>query len=227
MSSAFLYLAIVVMWLCVLVPMWLRRDRSDLVELQEPETPAGDCTGPITLQPVSEPSDASSPASAETSETEDGEGGAEASGDGEATPDPQTETPAPATVTDPRRLHFRRRAVIVARRRRRLFWCALLVLASVVTAAVQVIPWWGVAPSGVLTIAYLSILRVAVRIDRDRSRLAAEARAERARRLRERRRRAEELAAQQQEAEIIALEAHQEEEIFDQYAELPRRAVGD
>ncbi|GAA1519723.1 hypothetical protein GCM10009677_61280 [Sphaerisporangium rubeum] len=27
MSSAFLYLGIVVMWLCVLVPMWLRRDR--------------------------------------------------------------------------------------------------------------------------------------------------------------------------------------------------------
>ena len=27
MSSAFLYLGIVLMWLCVLVPMWLRRDR--------------------------------------------------------------------------------------------------------------------------------------------------------------------------------------------------------
>ncbi|MFD0887425.1 hypothetical protein ACFQ08_23015, partial [Streptosporangium algeriense] len=32
MSSVLLYLAIVVMWLCVLVPMWLRRDRVTFTE---------------------------------------------------------------------------------------------------------------------------------------------------------------------------------------------------
>ncbi|GAA3810286.1 hypothetical protein GCM10022226_33350 [Sphaerisporangium flaviroseum] len=39
MSSAFLYLGIVVMWLCVLVPMWLRRDRHtvDIAELYNEE----------------------------------------------------------------------------------------------------------------------------------------------------------------------------------------------
>ncbi|MDH2430484.1 hypothetical protein [Sphaerisporangium sp. TRM90804] len=44
MSSAFLYLGIVVMWLCVLVPMWLRRDRPavEADELYEGEEPDGD-----------------------------------------------------------------------------------------------------------------------------------------------------------------------------------------
>ncbi|MBB6345189.1 hypothetical protein FHU36_001698 [Nonomuraea muscovyensis] len=37
MSSVLLYLAIVVMWLGVLVPMWLRRDKTNLAELAELE----------------------------------------------------------------------------------------------------------------------------------------------------------------------------------------------
>ncbi|MER7131262.1 hypothetical protein ABT338_20025, partial [Streptosporangium saharense] len=39
MSSVLLYLAIVVMWLCVLVPMWLRRDRATFTELTEDAEP--------------------------------------------------------------------------------------------------------------------------------------------------------------------------------------------
>ena len=45
MSSAFLYLAIVVMWLCVLIPMWLRRDRHNLAELEE----TYELTGPLLV----------------------------------------------------------------------------------------------------------------------------------------------------------------------------------
>ncbi|MFD0657887.1 hypothetical protein [Thermocatellispora tengchongensis] len=84
----------------------------------------------------------------------------------------------------------------------------------------------GRRPSGLLMVGYLAVLRVAVKMDRERKRLAAEARAERARRRRERRR-ALELAARQQEAEVIEFSTHQTEEIFDQYAEPERRAVGD
>jgi hypothetical protein len=226
-SSALLYVAIVIMWLGVLVPMWLRRDKNQLVEAQDEYVPAAvdDDTGTLTM-PVPDVSTASEAGI---------EGGAEASCEGDTDPADGPElseeaVPAPQGVPmpahDPRRAERRRRAVIVARRRRRLFWCTLLILASVVTAAVGVIPWWGVAPSGVLMLGYLTVLRVAVSIDRERERFAAEARAKRARRAEEHRR-ALELAAQQHEAEIIELAAHLQDELFDQYAELPRRAVGD
>ena len=47
MGSVFLYLAIVLMWLCVLVPMWLRRDRNNETELVPAfsEDTSGDTVG--------------------------------------------------------------------------------------------------------------------------------------------------------------------------------------
>lgn len=193
MSSALLYLAIVIMWLCVLVPMWLRRDRPTFAEPDkgaEPYVP--------DEQPIED----------EASDTRS---------------DLTTESRPPRASGDRRRTEQRRRALQVAKRRRLTFWCTLLLLASVVTAAVQIIPWWGVAPSVVLLGTYLAILRVSVQIDAEQRRAAAQARAERARRAR---RRAARLEAQQPVAEIIDLAAHRDE-IFDQYAEAPRRAVGD
>ncbi|MEU7004438.1 hypothetical protein [Nonomuraea sp. NPDC046570] len=197
MSSVLLYLAIVVMWLCVLVPMWLRRDRNNLAELEE----TYELTGPLPVAPR-----------------------APIEEDHHDTDSEQLATPAP--TMDARQFHARRRAIIVARRRRLLFFCTLLILASVITAAVKVIPWWGIAPSCVLLLAHLSVLRIAVRVDRERRQRAREARAERLRRLRARRQ-AELLAAQQAEAEIIEFTARQGDALFDQYAEPPRRAVGD
>ncbi|WP_147268389.1 divisome protein SepX/GlpR [Spongiactinospora rosea] len=211
MSSALLYVAIVLMWLGVLIPMWLRRDKGDLVEPRELGIHDGggeEYTGPImTATAAPESSESPEPDSAESPEVL-------------SEADTAVEPPPSA---DLRRAAQRRRAIVVATRRRRLFWCALLILASVITAAVRVIPWWGVAPSALLTLGYLSVLRTAVRLDREHARHAAEARARRARA----RRRALELAAQQPQAEIIDLTAHQPDEIFDQYADPPRRAVGD
>ena len=40
-GSVFLYLAIVVMWLCVLVPMWLRRDKTVMADAHEGAEPYG------------------------------------------------------------------------------------------------------------------------------------------------------------------------------------------
>ncbi|WP_146607477.1 divisome protein SepX/GlpR [Spongiactinospora gelatinilytica] len=217
MSSALLYVAIVLMWLGVLIPMWLRRDKGDLVEPRDLGVHDGvgeEYTGPIMTAPAA----AGSPDSAETEEVSE----AEAAETSEAPVEADTAV-APPPAADLRRAAHRRRAVVVATRRRRLFWCALLILASVITAAVRVIPWWGIAPSALLTLGYLAVLRTAVRLDREHARHAAEARARRARA----RRRALDLAAQQPQAEIIDLTAHQPDEIFDQYADPPRRAVGD
>jgi len=186
-SGALLYLAIVVMWLCVLVPMWLRRDKSNLAELAELEE---HYTGEHQIPDLS------------------------------TAPD---EEPVETERVDPRQFRVRRRAIIVARRRRLLFFTVLLVIASVVTAAVQMMPWWGVAPSVAIMMLYLVFLRIAVKVDRERRQRALQAR-ERARRVRARRR-AEELAAR--EAEVIEFTGAHEDVLFDQYAEPPRRAVGD
>jgi hypothetical protein len=191
-SSVLLYLAIVVMWLCVLIPMWLRRDKTNLAELAELEE---HYTGEHQLPDLDNlnPSDG---------DEDDG-----------------TEI----EKVDVRQFRLRRRAIIVARRRRLLFFTALLVIASVVTAAVEMIPWWGVAPSIVITLAYMGFLRVAVQVDRERRERARRARAERLRRNRQRRRVVEE----EPPAEVIDLTPLHADVLFDQYAEPPKRAVGD
>ncbi|MDR8409806.1 hypothetical protein MTP10_13785 [Nonomuraea sp. 3-1Str] len=201
MSSVLLYLAIVVMWLCVLVPMWLRRDKTNLAELAELEEYY---TGEHQLPDL------------ERLEAQEGA----------FTPPPPPPGAVEGERVDPRQFRVRRRAIIVARRRRLLFFTGLLVVASVVTASVKMMPWWGVAPSVVVMLSYLGFLRIAVQVDRERRDRAAQSRAERARRLRDQRRAAS-LAAEQERAEIIDLAARQEDALFDQYAEPPRRAVGD
>ncbi|MEV0196106.1 hypothetical protein [Nonomuraea sp. NPDC050691] len=212
MSSVLLYLAIVVMWLCVLVPMWLRRDKTNLAELAELEEYY---TGEHQLPDL------------ERLEAQEGGGSSGALG----TALGAAFVPPPGVVegerVDPRQFRAKRRAIIVARRRRLLFFTALLVIASVVTAAVKMMPWWGVAPSVVVALSYLLFLRIAVQVDRERRTRAAQARAERTRRLREQRERVARETAEQERAEIIDLSARQEDVLFDQYAEPPRRAVGD
>ncbi|GAA1290250.1 hypothetical protein Psi02_15790 [Planotetraspora silvatica] len=222
MGSALLYLAIVVMWLSVLLPMWLRRDRH--VEVYEDlqaeadtiiEAPAPDrSNAEPALAPV--PGPAAAPAAARASVS----ASVDPSRDAVEADTADAEAPAPVR---PRRTEGQRRATIVARRRRRLLWSLLLVLASVVTAAVRVMPWWGVAPSGLLLVGYLAVLRVAVKADAEQRDRAARARAEHLRRQREHRRAMEEMA---REAEIIQFEARRRNQVFDQYAD-GRRAVGD
>ncbi|GAA3601130.1 hypothetical protein GCM10022419_101670 [Nonomuraea rosea] len=192
MSSVLLYLAIVVMWLCVLIPMWLRRDKTNLAELAELEE---HYTGEHQLPDLD---------NLDSSDADEDDG-------------------VEIEKVDVRQFRWRRRAIIVARRRRLLFFTALLVLASVVTAAVKMIPWWGVAPSVVIMLAYMAFLRIAVQVDRERRERGRQARAERLRRAREQQRRVVEEA----EAEIIDLAALNADVLFDQYAEPPRRAVGD
>ncbi|WP_406311902.1 hypothetical protein OHA77_24835 [Streptosporangium sp. NBC_01639] len=203
MSSALLYLAIVVMWLCVLVPMWLRRDRPASVETYNDAEPPLQDEQPIEDEAADTQIVARSDILPEIVDS--------------------VEPDSRLSPSGYRRAERRRRAGQVAKRRRLTLWCTLLVIASVVTAAVKVIPWWGVSPSLVLLGSYLAVLRVSVQIDAEQRTAAAQARAERARRAR---RRAAEQEAQQPVAEIIDLDAHRDE-LFDQYAEPPRRAVGD
>ncbi|MEU6410298.1 hypothetical protein [Microbispora sp. NPDC046933] len=238
MGSAVLYLAIVVMWLSVLLPMWLRRDRQTDDELFEEQAEASTLSEPLAADGSSEAAGSEGASDDASDDTGDADGGdadtvvtppaaaadsAESSGEA---PGAEAVTPdqiAAERHARARRVAAHRRARILARRRRRLLWSILLVLASVVTAAVRVMPWWAVAPSGVLLVGYLAVLRVAVRADREQRERAARARAEHLRRRRERRRA---LAAAAREAEIIKFEARRRVQVFDQYAD-GRRAAGD
>lgn len=242
-SGVVLYLAIVVMWLCVLVPMWLHRDRNTLSENHkdiEPyayderaidEDSAETLTEPLPVTSDDLPSSSSEDGFPSHGAEEASPGTQAESGTGSETPHARPPAGQPATgrtaagraASERRRAELRRRGKQVAKRRRLTLWCVLLLIASVVTAAVQVIPWWGVAPSVVLLGAYMAVLRVTVQIDAERREAIARAHAERAKRAR---RRAALLEAQRPVAEIIDLAAHRDE-IFDQYAETPRRAVGD
>ncbi|GII81843.1 hypothetical protein Sru01_68250 [Sphaerisporangium rufum] len=275
MSSALLYLGIVLMWLCVLVPMWLRRDRhaievaegytiepeDTLSDLPVPEAPgsddevtvnvppAGGLAGVVKAEaplpsggavgdhdsrqsgsspllddfftsedlrrggarPVPGPRHGDAPVAADLADEE-----AEAAADDPAAGDPGR----PARRAGRGRRH---RAKVMARRRRWLLWTVLLVVASVLAAAFRAVPWWGVTPAGVVLAGYLSVLRVAVTAERVRRAELADARAARRRQAREREAVAA-TAAAEAEAKILAF--RRPAELFDQYADRPRRAVG-
>jgi hypothetical protein len=235
-GSVFLYLAIVVMWLCVLVPMWLRRDKTvmaearDSVEPDVPDEEAVDDESAAAMAdtlstPMLSPEMVQSESELEVESGSESPSGPDTRSELRPPRSPDEQSPARGSAEHRRAAH-RRRALQVAKRRRLTFWCTLLLLASVVTAAVQVIPWWGVAPSVVLLGGYLAVLRVSVQIDAERRRAIIQARANRAKRARRRAAELVELEAQRPVAEIIDLDAHRDE-LFDQYAEMPRRAVGD
>lgn len=193
MSSVLLYLAIVAMWLGVLVPMWLRRDRYVLMD-EDKDNTEGDTL--IETPDQATPSPATSEEEASVSE--------------------------PAAASDPQFATNRRRARIRVRRRRTLLWCVAMVLVSSIAAFLGVVPWWGVVPAALLLGLYVTLLRVASKLEHEQQDLAARVRADRLRRARLEARQA---AAAALEAEIIELEKKRGG-VFDQYAD-HRRAVGD
>ncbi|TKK88121.1 hypothetical protein FDA94_14455 [Herbidospora galbida] len=195
MSSVLLYLAIVAMWLGVLVPMWLRRDRYVLMD-EDKDNAEGDTL--IETPDQAAPSPATSEEEASVSE------------------------PVADSSSDPQFATNRRRARIRVRRRRTLLWCVAMVLVSSIAAFLGAVPWWGAAPAALLLGLYVTLLRVASKLEHEQQDLAARVRADRMRRARVEARRA---AAAALEAEIIELEKKRGH-VFDQYAD-HRRAVGD
>lgn len=209
MSSALLYLAIVAVWGVVLVPMWLRRDGSRLLNRHTDldEQPA-DAVGDPVVDAVAGPADAPMPATVDDA--------------------PYEEAVAAPPRRRPAHRHRVGRATVIARRRRRTTGLTLLVIGSAVTVAMGAAPWWFVLPPAAVFVGHLSLLRVAGKMDaerrRERRRLArlraieAERRAREAERLR---------MAREAEvsAEVIEMPERLHQEVYDQYTD--QRAVGD
>jgi hypothetical protein len=156
MSSAILYLAIVAIWACVLIPRWLRRDT------------ARSAAAPATVTP---------PAGS----TEATESGAEADDDGAAEDDGADEdvhrwrmiAPEPVSPEEARRR-------MLAARRRLLLMLTGLEVAAIALAILGLAAVWVVIPPSIMLAGYLLLLREASAADAEHAKHDAEA-AERAR----------------------------------------------
>lgn len=184
MSSAILYLAIIAIWACVLIPRWLRRDSArgagSAADTPVPGdvdrgdagarggTSGGDVSrpGPVYAESVR------GGAVADRARTR-----AEAAGrlDEEAAePDADTDVPPPLTPGESRQR-------MLAARRRLLGMLALLEVAAIALAMLGLAALWVVIPPSVMLIGYLLLLREAAHADAEQAQREQEAARARAR----------------------------------------------
>ena len=148
MSSAILYLAIVAIWACVLIPRWLRRDSA-----RGASTPVA-AGPPVSAEPHAEDEDGS-PQDAR----------------GTAGMDP---IPAPARAAEPQSAEESRRRMLAARRRLLLMLIGLEV-AAIALAVLGLAAVWVVIPPSIMLVGYLLLLREAAQADAERAQYEAEA----------------------------------------------------
>ncbi len=173
MSSVLLYLAIVAMWLGVLVPMWLRRDRYVLMD-EDKDNTEGDTLIESLDQAVAPPTTSRrrlrcpNPPRPPTPSSRPTEGGP-ASECADAEPCcgawPWSWSPG---------------------------W----------PPSLGMVAWWGVAPAALLLGLYVLLLRVASKLEDEQQDLAARVRADRVRRARAEARRAAEAAREAEIIEL-------------------------
>jgi len=145
MSSAILYLAIVAIWACVLIPRWLRRDS------------ARGASAPVETPVAADPA-----AEAEY------DGAAE-----DADPDVARPLPARARVAEPVSAEEARRRMLAARRRLLLMLIGLEI-AAIALAVLRLAAVWVVIPPSIMLIGYLLLLREAGKADAEQAQHEAE-----------------------------------------------------
>ena len=148
MSSAILYLAIVAIWACVLIPRWLRRDSARGASAPVAAEPA------VQAEPEAEAEDGT-PADVEEDETP-----RRASAFGRST--------APLSAEESRRR-------MLAARRRLLLMLIGLEAAAIALAVVGLAAVWVVVPPTIMLVGYLLLLREAAAADAERAQYEAEA----------------------------------------------------
>ena len=165
MSSAILYLAIVVIWACVLIPRWLRRDSARGASNESDATISGD-----TILTEDVPDDSVSrdvvrtdtmPERAQTRAV----AAERRPNDAREPTEPDAGTDAPLLPTP----EESRRRMLVARRRL-LGMMFILELAAIALAVVGVAAVWVVIPPSVMLVGYLLLLREAGHADAEKER---------------------------------------------------------
>jgi hypothetical protein len=151
MSSAILYLAIVAIWACVLIPRWLRRDSArggSAPAAAEPVAPA---------EPEAEAEEGAPADVAEAVEADE----------------PQRWVPAFARAAEPLSAEESRRRMLAARRRLLLMLIGLEA-AAIALAVLGLAAVWVVVPPTVMLVGYLLLLREAAQADAERAQYEAE-----------------------------------------------------
>jgi hypothetical protein len=165
-SSAILYLAIVVIWACVLIPRWLRRDSARGAS-NEPDVTISSSTDTVLGEDVSDDSvsrddvridTASEPAQTRAEVAEQHPDDAREP----AEPDAGNDAPPPPTPEESRRR-------MVVARRRLLGMMFILELAAIGLAVVGLAAAWVVIPPSVMLVGYLLLLREAAHADTERA----------------------------------------------------------
>ncbi|HVT66392.1 MAG TPA: hypothetical protein VHF26_01490, partial [Trebonia sp.] len=151
MSSAILYLAIVAIWACVLIPRWLRRDS------------ARGASAPVTAEPPVA-------AAGEPAEPELADDGL---ADRPPAPGLAAGT-APGSSLGPLSTPDTQRRMLAARRRLLLMLIGLEI-AAVALAVLGLAALWVVVPPSIMLAGYLLLLREAAAADAERARRDAEA----------------------------------------------------
>jgi hypothetical protein len=243
LSSAILYVAIVVIWACVLIPRWLRRDSSASTPVSSPAEAQPDEQGTGEAGEEPEPSGLHPDDQLKAQERRAPAG--ERSVLGSA----PREVPGPV-LGDERSVSGQDRDLppdpgyrrVVSARRRLLLLLLALTIAAGVLAGIRLAAWWVTVPPTVMLVCYLLLLRAAAKADAERRELAYDRAYERASA------RAAHAAAaaapsapsapsarpaRPARAEVLAFsaagasKAQDDEEIYDQYADAKLRAVGD
>jgi hypothetical protein len=245
LSSAILYVAIVAIWACVLIPRWLRRDSSASASAAEEQ-------GEAVADPGSqeEPAPVVAPVAAPVAgSARAGSTGAGSTGAGSTRAGLAPAGSAPAARRREEAPRERRSAVgsadadpveaveavdpvgrrVRSARRRLLMMLIGLSVASGVLAGAKMAAWWVIVPPSVMLFGYLVLLREAAKADAERREMAQHqvARAARAAAVARRSAPVAHVAPVARVFSMPAAPEPAEEEIYDQYADAKLRAVGD
>ena len=155
MSSAILYLAIIAIWLCVLIPRWLKRDSA---------------RGAVIAPDTAAPGETPATTAADGDETDIADDGApQVAESGVPAPPPTPAVPAaPLSAEEARRR-------ILTGRRRLLGMLILLEIAAIALAVVGLAAMWVIIPPTIMLVGYLLLLREAAHADAERAQREAEA----------------------------------------------------
>jgi len=257
LSSAILYLAIIAIWACVLVPRWIRKphrvpEADELPGLKyvsisgQPDSGASrGSSASGNAPPAAWAAASAAMASAATASTDAGAGKTaaeapryETGGDGAGQPVTVEEGVAWHRVTRsyhsehqvaqrPQPQQSSGRAHLLQARRRLLTTLVTLAVAALASAAVNLAPWWILVPPVGMLGMYVLVLREAAQADVEQERWLAKEQAAQAEAARSRARQAGEASQPEPTAEIIDISARVTDQLYDQYADAAVRAVGD
>lgn len=169
MSGAILYLAIIIIWACVLIPRWLRRDPAR----GSSQAPGVAIMGEMVPGTAGPEHQVSAPVPAPLAAPV-GSGSGEWHDDAAEDAPEQDDAPPPLTREEANQR-------MMAARRRLLAMLIALESAAITLAVLGLAALWVVMPPSVMLIGYLLLLREAAHADAERARREHEAAAARAR----------------------------------------------